>query len=204
MKAPQRSFVVEFKSGRRQPKKRTNSIWGDTDLRALAREVEDKVPHLFKDEAPGTPEADGSAPADPMIAGPVNKPAGGGIADQAAPASADSKEIEAAKQPDCPATETVAQGQDSQQATRPTTTTTTTRRTPRQRVNRLPTHAIAHRATTELEDESGQPETAADPISFDELAVLDAENKRLKRLLAEQLQAQNLQLRKMLERLEVI
>jgi hypothetical protein len=47
------------------------------------------------------------------------------------------------------------------------------------------------------------PKSAADPISFDEVAALDAENKRLKRLLAEQLQTQNLQLKKMLERFEV-
>lgn len=43
----QRSFVVEFKSSRRQPKAQGTSIWGDADLKALAREVEDQAPHIF-------------------------------------------------------------------------------------------------------------------------------------------------------------
>ncbi len=199
MKTPQRSFVVEFKSGRRQSKTRTNSIWGDTDLKAVAREVEDKVPHLFKsDEAPGTPEADEAAPTAPVTANFANEPAGNDISDQAALASADGTEIEIAKQheSDCPATEAVAQVQDSQQTSQPTTTS---KRTPRKRVGRRPTHATTHSSMAALED----PKTAADPISFDEVAALDAENKRLKRLLAEQLQTQNLQLKKMLERFEV-
>ncbi|ASY60886.1 hypothetical protein SJ05684_a40170 (plasmid) [Sinorhizobium sojae CCBAU 05684] len=38
------------------------------------------------------------------------------------------------------------------------------------------------------------------PISRDELATLEAENKRLKRLLAERILTQNLQLKKMLDR----
>ncbi|MDW9414265.1 hypothetical protein GOB15_07320 [Sinorhizobium meliloti] len=38
--------------------------------------------------------------------------------------------------------------------------------------------------------------------SLDELATLEADNKRLKRLLAEQLRAQNLWLKKMLERFD--
>ena len=46
MKTPQRKFVVEFKSPRRQSKTRTNSIWGDTDLKAFAREVEDQPSEL--------------------------------------------------------------------------------------------------------------------------------------------------------------
>ncbi len=47
MKTPQRNFVVEFKSVRRQPKVGNSSIWGDTDLKSLVREVEGDTPHLF-------------------------------------------------------------------------------------------------------------------------------------------------------------
>ncbi|MGO7169631.1 hypothetical protein AB9F47_21520 [Rhizobium leguminosarum] len=47
MKTENRNFVVEFKSGRRRSPGKTNSIWGNTDLKALAREVEQKAPHLF-------------------------------------------------------------------------------------------------------------------------------------------------------------
>lgn len=44
--------------------------------------------------------------------------------------------------------------------------------------------------------------TVDDPISLDELAALGADNKLLKRLLAELLLAQNLWLKKMLERFD--
>ncbi|MQX77210.1 hypothetical protein GHK80_13585 [Sinorhizobium medicae] len=40
------------------------------------------------------------------------------------------------------------------------------------------------------------------PVSHDELAALDADNKRLKRLLAERLRAQNFRLKRMLERFD--
>ncbi len=43
MRAPQRKFVVEFKSRSRKPKVSTPaSIWGDTDLKAVSRELEEQ------------------------------------------------------------------------------------------------------------------------------------------------------------------
>ena len=55
MRAPQRNFVVEFKSRSRQPKAaKPASIWGDTDLKAVAREVEDEAGHLFSAPVGGT------------------------------------------------------------------------------------------------------------------------------------------------------
>ncbi len=53
------------------------------------------------------------------------------------------------------------------------------------------------------EDETGQAKAAEGPISFDELAALDLENQRLKGLLAARIYAENLQLKKMLERFKV-
>ncbi|WFU05250.1 hypothetical protein QA648_31510 (plasmid) [Rhizobium sp. CB3171] len=48
MKTPQRNFVVEVKSKRRRSTTRPNSIWGNTDLKALARQAETEAPHLFE------------------------------------------------------------------------------------------------------------------------------------------------------------
>ncbi|WP_037390178.1 hypothetical protein [Sinorhizobium americanum] len=184
MKTPQRRFVVEFKSGRRQSKGQTNSIWGDTDLKALAREVEQKAPHLFNShEAPATPNPAETTPADPVSAGSGIERVG---------TEAEMPEHEA----DRPAAEAVVQVQESQRRR------TTATGTPRKRTKRAPAQATLHRSMRALEDESGQPQAATDPIPFDGLATLDAENKRLKRLLVEQLQAQNLQLKKMLERFD--
>lgn len=44
----QRSFVVERKSSRRQPKTQASSIWGDTDFKTLAREIEVEAPDMFE------------------------------------------------------------------------------------------------------------------------------------------------------------
>lgn len=47
MRPQQRKFEVEVKPSRRRTTTRPSSIWGDTDLRALAREAEADAPHLF-------------------------------------------------------------------------------------------------------------------------------------------------------------
>jgi hypothetical protein len=45
MKKPQRSFVVEYKSGRRKvDSKAPSSIWGSLDLKSVARDVETALP----------------------------------------------------------------------------------------------------------------------------------------------------------------
>ncbi|MCO5966666.1 hypothetical protein [Sinorhizobium meliloti] len=53
------------------------------------------------------------------------------------------------------------------------------------------------------QDESEQTKSVEHAISLEEVAALDAENKRLKSLLAEQFRAENLELKKMLERFKV-
>ncbi|MCF6371037.1 transcriptional regulator [Rhizobium halophilum] len=40
MKKNQRNFAVEYKNGRRRAGSNTNSIWGDVDLRQVAKEVQ--------------------------------------------------------------------------------------------------------------------------------------------------------------------
>lgn len=56
MRTQQRSFVVEYKSKRRSVFQQ-NSIWGDTNLKALSKEVEALAPEIF---APPIDVADGS------------------------------------------------------------------------------------------------------------------------------------------------
>lgn len=57
---PQRSFVVERKFSRRRPKSQTTSMWGDADLKALAREVELETAGSFADQKPYAPVATNS------------------------------------------------------------------------------------------------------------------------------------------------
>ncbi|MEZ2127700.1 MULTISPECIES: hypothetical protein [unclassified Sinorhizobium] len=59
-------------------------------------------------------------------------------------------------------------------------------------------------ASMDAQEDQGELSVAGDdPVSFEELAALDAESQRLKRLLAKQLHQENLQLKKMLERLDL-
>ncbi|WP_373414738.1 hypothetical protein [Ensifer aridi] len=198
MKTPPRRFVVEFKSGRRKPKAQTNSIWGDTDLRALAREVEDTAPHLFNSNVGHrTPDSGETSPADPINAESVNERADDFDGALAATPFANGAEVEISNQHEAghPA-EAVVQVQESQPASQ---RRTTSRGTPRKRA---PAQTTALNSKVGHEDREPQTGTVDNPISLDELAVLDADNKRLKRLLAEQLRAQNLWLKKMLERFD--
>lgn len=43
MKKVQRSFVVEYKSGRQKLDPKSNSIWGKIDLKSVARDIEDNA-----------------------------------------------------------------------------------------------------------------------------------------------------------------
>ncbi|MDX1016903.1 hypothetical protein GOL25_28910 [Sinorhizobium medicae] len=196
MKTPQWRFVVERKSRRRQPKAQTNSIWGDTDLKALAREVEEKASHLFNsDEGPGRPGSAETRFADPIDAESVNERAD--VARAAIPFIIGA-EVEISKHDEAndPA-EVVVQVEESQPAPQRRLTPTGT---PQKPAKRASDQTIVRKPEFEYEDRGAQPGTADNPVSDDELAALDADNKRLKRLLAERLRAQNFRLKKMLER----
>ncbi|MDX0463397.1 hypothetical protein GOC73_27600 [Sinorhizobium medicae] len=195
MKTPQRRFVVEFKSGRRQPKTKANSIWGDTDLRALAREVEEKASHLFSsNEAPLTPDSAEMGLADSLNAASASEDGGDDVAVVPSSEGAETEILKHAADLSV-AAEAVAQVPESQPASQRRTTTGTHRK-------RAPAQAIAHNSELGTEARKPQNGTVDKPISVDELATLDADNKRLKRLLAEQLREQNLRLKKMLERFD--
>ncbi|OAP40247.1 hypothetical protein [Sinorhizobium americanum] len=201
MKTPQRRFVVEFKSGRRQPKAQTSSIWGDTDLKALSREAEDTAPHLFdSNEAPVTRASAKARPADPLNAESVSVRADYVDGALAAIVSADGVEVGVSKhnEADHPA-EAVVQAQESQPPSPPRTTSAGT---PRKRAKRAAAQTIAHNSKRGYEGRKAEARPIDNPISLDELAALEAENKRLKRLLAEQLRAQNVRLKEMLERFD--
>jgi hypothetical protein len=204
MKMPQRTFVVEFKSGRRRLRAPTNSIWGDTDFKALAREVEDKTSHLFKsNENPGTPDEGGNVLSDPMNSRIALEHE---LDADLAPATiqgSNGAEVEVLKlhEADRPAADFAAQAQESQPMSRPPRPSPRpSGGTPHLRARHASADETARIAMDTNEAQRAQSKTARDPISFDEVAALDAENKRLRRLLAEHLHAQNLQLKKMLDR----
>ncbi|NNU64733.1 MULTISPECIES: hypothetical protein [Rhizobium] len=197
MKTPQRKFIVEFKSGRRPTKGQTNSIWGDTDLKAFNREVEDKAPHPFNSNAAhGLPDEAGDMASDAMNSGSARKHPGEANVAQTLISSSDGAKVDVPKQhaTTVPTAKVVAQVQESQTVFQPERISNGTLR---KRVRRGPV------STGKSKPRSTKSVTARVAVSFEEVTALDAENKRLKRLLAEQLLAQNLQLTKMLERFDV-
>ncbi|WP_018098954.1 hypothetical protein [Sinorhizobium meliloti] len=203
MKVPQRSFIVEFKSGRRQTKARTNSIWGDTDLKALARAVEEESSHLFNStEVPVTPDASGDMVSQQIDVGSASEPSGDiDVAAEAVPldlaaGTEEQKQREAERLPD----ERVAVVEETQPTSGPQATP---RGRSRKRARYVPARAIGSTSTRPNERKNGPSATADNASSLEEVAALEAENKRLKRLLAEQLYAQNLQLKRMLARFHV-
>jgi len=63
VKKVQRSFVVEYKSGRRKTDPNSNSIWGNMDLRSVARDVqEEAMPFLTRGEQDGESDSKVSLP----------------------------------------------------------------------------------------------------------------------------------------------
>ncbi|MDW9358571.1 hypothetical protein GOA97_26310 [Sinorhizobium meliloti] len=193
MKRPQQTFVVEKKSKRRQPNAQTKSIWGDTDLKALAREVEDMASHPFNsNEGRGTFGSCETRRVDPINAEPLNGRVEVALP-EIQPANGTKVEISQHRVAD---TSTEAVSQTKERHT-PSQRVSTSTGTARNRTNRRP--ALVHDLKVGHEGRKAQTGTVDDPTSLDELAALGADNKLLRRLLAELLLAQNLWLKKMLE-----
>lgn len=195
MKTPQRKFVVEFKSGRRLPKSGANSIWGDTDFNALAREVEDQSSHLFGAASPAV-----QAVTEPTLDAGSLIPAGERVMEDVVPEAPMNPVVDSAESPvSTPAViDEVAEPVPT--PIEPPTVSSIVKapkKAPRKRVARV----LATPVPT-AKDEPQVPTVNAVTASTaaDDLATLDAENKRLRQLLANQLRAQNAELKRMLER----
>lgn len=187
MKTTPRKFVVEFKSSRRMVKTKTDTIWGDLDLKAIAREWDEQAPPLCSTHAPNPSVVETTASAD-LIDVATSE-------DQT-----DLRDFKTETPPPMhvevshPATAASSQIQENLPASRPRTQTV------RKRKNGAKPIPVVALTNTAASRENLAMSHDANPITFDELAMLDAENKQLKRLLANQLRAQNLQLTLMLER----
>nr|WP_064245457.1 hypothetical protein [Rhizobium leguminosarum]OAP96847.1 hypothetical protein A4U53_37435 [Rhizobium leguminosarum] len=188
MKTPQRNFVVEIKSKGRRSAVRQGSIWGSTDLKAFARQAAGVAPQLFEDgqQAESTVEDIIVAPAveNALVAEPVLAQLA--RSSEAIAAISVSTEEERSGLQDLPAVEVVAKA-------------VVAKRKPRR------SGLIGRQSPLMLKggDKVGTSVTsplALSEAAIDELPALEAENRRLKTLLADRLRQQNLQLRMMLRR----
>lgn len=78
LKKVQRSFAVEYKSGRRKPDPKSNSIWGDMDLKSVARDVEEEAKPFvpgkqLDDKSAGDVSSSKAEPAGPLLTQPVRQ-----------------------------------------------------------------------------------------------------------------------------------
>lgn len=189
MKTPQRNFVVEFKSSRRLSKTPTSSIWGDTDLKALAREVEDQHSDL-PGQTHGVSSAADTLP-DPVEMGPSNQAAVDVDTVQISKVSAEDLNADGLLGVDA-----LHPGHGSAPAA-PENLPAPKRRSIS---NRALKGRVRRSSAPESMIQAAPLELADASLLLDEVATLDAENKRLKQLLVEQLRDQNLTLKQMLGR----
>ncbi|MFA1625874.1 hypothetical protein ACDY96_24885 [Rhizobium mongolense] len=181
MKTQQKSFVVEIKSKGRRLAVRQGSIWGSTDLKAFARQAASVAPQLFEDgsveDIVVAPAVENASVAETVLA-PVAQ-----ISDAIAAIAVATVE-ERSEPQELAAVEVVAE------AAVPT-------RKPRR------SGMIGGQSPTRPKGgDKGVTSHLAAPseASIDELPALEAENRRLKTLLADRLRQQNLQLQMMLRR----
>jgi hypothetical protein len=203
MRTPQHKFVVERKSGRRQQRAEANSIWGDTDLKAFVRKAEDDAPHLFgSKETSGSSVDDGNISPEQTNSSSLRAPGDDGGDPQSALLPVDREGAEVPKQHEAnlPALDTGAQSQESQPVPQ---RRELLRDTPLKRSRRATVQVVDRIEVRPNEDLNARSVTASDTVSLEEVTALDSENKRLKSMLAEQLYAQNIQLRRMLKRFDV-
>lgn len=178
---PQRNFVVEYKSNRRQPRETAKSIWGNTDLRALSKAVADDMPATIAAVQPSeTPLTIETA-----------------ITPQPDPVPTDLPPVAAALE-DCPMVEPIDMAIEATTVLPASETAHEPKKLRKQRrarslkdpAQRAPKDSIAPTALAIPFDE------------YDVLSALEPENRRLKGLLVEKLRRENSELAAMLRRFE--
>jgi hypothetical protein len=189
MKTQQRKFVVEFKSARRRSKTQPASIWAGTDLEAAVRETASQTPNLFGPSAVSIPAVQESQiESVPVPVRSIHVPSESRT-DQTIQVPVAAFEAPTVQQKDG-----VTVSSDSKADTMEPEVTLLNQSAPpsKQRAarqkNRVP--QASNRATR----------LAKIDTQFDDLAGLEEENRRLKRLLAIRLRQENLQLQTMLRR----
>lgn len=179
MKRLQRSFVVESKFPRKVSKEAANSIWGDTDLKAIARQIEDLVP--------GDRSATISIKV-PRILLPV-EPATRDRASSAIEAAGDPLD---AATPSVTSVPPVGDAADEQPVTESPRVDSNKRR---KHPKALAPRAVLDQTLPEKFDDLGQ-------ISMDWLNALESENKRLSSVLGKLLADENTRIQDAIDRMD--
>jgi hypothetical protein len=210
VKKTQRSFAVAYKSGRRKLDAKPNSIWGNMDLKSVARDVEEEAMPLLPeglkaDEAGLDVQVPSVVSPQPLLtpadatATTAEEPKGMIMADD----TDTMNDVEAPAQEDAP----VAVKKQRKPRSKKTSVVATTAEGAtsgtdgRKKRGRKPRVSVD---PTPVEPTAPNPEQIADDAATsasDEMAdllQLEAENQKLRKMLAEKLRAENADLRKKL------
>lgn len=198
MRTPQRNFVVEFKSRRRQEKPSAQSIWGNADLKALAREVEEESSHLFNPSEPEASALEQAAAATSL----ADEGSGNESGDESIVGVGAAEETRIAApldhrtDPLLPETLSQAGGTSPNLPRRERSV-----RKARAKATRSSAKHALPSSAPDLHEGKSAPDMLVDNgAAVDELHGLEAENRRLRGLLVERLHNENRQLRVMLGR----
>ncbi|MCR6502058.1 transcriptional regulator [Shinella sp. CPCC 101442] len=220
MKKVQRGFSIEYKSGRRKPEAKSNSIWGNMDLKSIARDVEDATmtrpwslpQHVRTDDEMSSPETNAPEPLlTPSFGHPTTSQATQEIimADEIDTKS-NADVATAVETPIVPKKQRKPRAKKVALETAPSEVATeagvvSSRIAGKQKPGRKPrsveTEGGVKRAPIKRGPKTAKTTTVAPPTPIDEMAdllELEAENQKLRKLLAEKLRAENADLRKRL------
>ncbi|UWU31685.1 transcriptional regulator (plasmid) [Rhizobium sp. WSM1274] len=222
MKKVQRSFAVEYKSGRRKLDTRSNSIWGNMDLKSVARDLEEEaLPFLSGSSQSGKSNNEMSLPEPDQAEALLTPPLGASTTASDTQEMSMADETDTATSADAPivvetpiapkkqrkprakkaaALETASAGAMAEPAAALAGAGGVKRRGRKAKV--IEAAASAKRAPVRRAPNAVQTAPAAPMTAIDEMAdllQLEEENQRLRKLLAEKLRAENADLRKRLK-----
>ncbi|UIK01483.1 transcriptional regulator (plasmid) [Rhizobium leguminosarum] len=217
MKKVQRSFAVEYKSGRRILNSKPNSIWGDMDLKSVAEDLQDEAMPFMS----STPQArssemlvSGEEQAGPLLTVPIEQETNASALQETTMADENATMINAdtpaATAPDAPkkirkprAKKAVPETASAAVSLEPAAASyANPGKQKRGRKAKSDEGATsARRAPVKRAPRTVQAAAAPSVAAVDEIAdllQLEEENQRLRKLLAEKLRAENSDLRKRL------
>lgn len=219
VKKVQRSFAVEYKSGRRKLNPKPNSIWGDMDLKSVAQDLQEEAmpspPVGFQDSESGSEMSlPGEEQAGPLLTLPIEQETNAPALQETTMADENNTmtdvDTPAAAAPDVPkkqrkprarkaAPETASVAVSAQPAAASNAAAGKQKRGRKAKSDEVA--MSAKRAPIKRAPRAAQTATAPSTAAVDEIAdllQLEEENQRLRRLLAEKLRAENADLRKRL------
>jgi len=217
VKKVQRSFAVEYKSGRRILNSKPSSIWGDMDLKSVAQDLQDEAMPFMS----STPQAissemlvSGEEQARPLLTVPIEQETNASALQETTMADENATmtnaDTPAATAPDVPkkirkprakkaVPETASAAVSLEPAAASNATPGKQKRGRKAKSDEGATSA--RRAPVKRAPRAVQAAAAPSVAAVDEIAdllQLEEENQRLRKLLAEKLRAENADLRKRL------